>query len=172
LLLWPIDYDRHDCSFGGDLSVNRRYAPHSVNLAPDTQCRYLERESVAGHDRPSEFCFFDTGEEWDLGIAVFKFAQGQDRSYLRQSLDLQYAGHHRCARKMAGEKRLVDRDLFDADYTHPRLELDDAVDQQKRVPVGQYLLYRYRVHDDHIGNDTKIYKTKKPAGPKILPAFS
>jgi hypothetical protein len=41
---------------------------------------------------------------------------------------------------MPGKKMLIYRDLFYADDTHARLELDDLVNKQKRIPVRQYLL--------------------------------
>jgi len=65
----------------------------------------------------------------DLAVAVLKFAQGEYRSDLGESLDLQNARHNRGSGKMTLKKLLVGGDLLDADYSYTRLELDDLIHQ-------------------------------------------
>ena len=49
---------------------------------------------------------------------------------------------HRALAGPVPEVALVERDVLDADDALVRLELGDAIDQQKRVPVGQNALDR------------------------------
>ena len=76
----------------------------------------------------------DSGEEPELA-AVLVEGQDRDAGGLGQGLDHQDAGHDRAPREVAGELRLVGADLLDPDRAPPRLELDDAIDEEERVAV-------------------------------------
>src|SRR5439155_25309056 len=62
---------------------------------------------------------------------------------LRPGRDDQPPAHHGRAREMALEDLLVDGDVLEPDNALVRLELDNPVDEQKRIPVRQDL------HDLH-----------------------
>ncbi len=58
---------------------------------------------------------------------------------LRHALDQQDAGKDRPRREMARELRLVEGDVLDADAGLVAVDLDDPVDEQKRIAVRQQL---------------------------------
>src|SRR5439155_26699507 len=91
---------------------------------------------IARDDRPPEFGFIDT-HEVDKGFAEVGvlFKQAQNRAGLRHGFDRQNPWHDRRARKMAAEEWLVDGDVLERDDTFIRVDLENAVDQEKRIPM-------------------------------------
>ena len=63
-----------------------------------------------------------------------------DGADLGDGFDDQHAWHDRVVREMALEKLVADRDVFDPDRAPAGFELDDAIDQQKRIAVRNDLL--------------------------------
>ena len=69
------------------------------------------------------------------GIELHR-ARREDAAGLRHRLDLQHAGHHRDAREVALEVRLVERDVLEAQ--HPVVaDLEHAIDQQEWIAMRQ-----------------------------------
>ena len=156
----PVSYYREDLGLGRYLAIYRRDAAHFLYLAPDPESRDLEPERVAGNDRASESGIIDAREKRYLVSAILKFAQGEYRSDLSKRLYLQHARHHGHTRKMALKKIFVRCHLFDADDPHTGLELDYAVDQQKRIAMRQNLLNRNRIENSHKSQANKKHKPK------------
>jgi hypothetical protein len=88
---------------------------------------------------------------------ILKLAKRKYRTHLCQGLDLQHTRHHRSPGEMPGEKLLIHRHLFDADYAYPRFELDNFVDEKERITVRQYLLNSDGIVNYHY----RQYKTLK-----------
>ena len=100
----------------------------------------FQDQRVARNYGPAKTRLPDSSEQNQLIIAVFDFAQRQHSAYLSQGFDNQHAGHDGRAGKVALKERLVDADLFDADNSFARHQLDDAINQEKRITVRQQFL--------------------------------
>src|SRR5687767_7059962 len=91
---------------------------------------------VAGNDGPAELGLVDTHEVDDrlcqIGVLL---EQSQNRTRLSHGFNGQYAGHDSRTWKMPIEKRLIDGDILERDDPFIRIDLDDAVDQEKRVSM-------------------------------------
>ena len=86
----------------------------------------------------TEAALVDGHEIYDLRLGVAHRIEHADRTGgLRHRLDDQDARHDWLLRKMTGEMRLVDRDIFDADRRIVVIDLDDAVHQQERIAMRQ-----------------------------------
>src|SRR5688500_4649156 len=80
-------------------------------------------------------------------IAILDLTQRQHGTYLGQRLNHQHARHHRRTRKVALEERFVDADLFDSDYPFLRDQLDNSIDQKKRIAMRQEFLNCQGIED-------------------------
>ena len=98
-------------------------------------------DPVAGLDRLAELHLVDGHEEDLLGLRLLgdlrRDADGARR--LRHALDQVDAREDRPRREMAGELRLVEGDVLDADAGFVAVDLDDLVDQQKRIAMRQQI---------------------------------
>ena len=93
----------------------------------------LQKQRVAGDDHAPEAAVVDAGEEPDLADT----RRASERSGgLGQRLDQEDTRHDRL-RLVAGELRLVGRDLLDADRSLAGRELDDAVDEEEQVSMRE-----------------------------------
>jgi biotin-[acetyl-CoA-carboxylase] ligase BirA-like protein len=108
--------------------------------APDGAADTLEvtgqLQLVTRLDDPLEANAVDAREQRELA-AVLVFGQDRDRAGLSHRLDDQDAGHDRAAREVSGEIPLVGPYALSSDDALAGLELDDLVEQQKGVAVGQ-----------------------------------
>jgi hypothetical protein len=121
----------------GHFAVYDGFALHAPGAWPEREYFDLQPELVARRDGTPEFGQFDAGEDHQLIFAVRNFLQQQDAAGLGHRLHHQHAGHDRIAGEVAVEERFVDGDVLDGHDPLGALELDDAVDQQKRIAVGQ-----------------------------------
>src|SRR4030095_15112105 len=81
-----------------------------------------------------------------LLVAVLDVVQQQDPAYLGHRLEDQDAGHDRAPRKLALEEGLVRGDVLQADGPLSLLDLQDAVDEEKRIAVRQDVQDRSDLH--------------------------
>ena len=65
---------------------------------------------------------------------------------LRHAFDQQHAGHDRMVGKMTLELRLVEGHVLDADAGFVAADVDDPVDQQKRIAMRQRFQELQDVH--------------------------
>ncbi len=86
----------------------------------------------------------DAGEDAET-IGVVSVREGADRTDLRRRLDHDDARHDRVAREVAPEEPGIVTDRKPSAGTDARLELDDLVDEQERIAVGNDPLDRRRV---------------------------
>lgn len=91
---------------------------------------------ITGDDLPSEFNFIDGA---DYGDHSLKFGIGEedDGSTLGHCFDDEDSGHDGKSGIVSLEMRFIDRDIFDAHAPLARLNLNDAVDHEDRVAVGE-----------------------------------
>jgi hypothetical protein len=114
-----------------------------LDLRADPQGGYLKQQCIARDNWTSKTGGLDPAEKGNLFITVLEFTKGEYRSDLCEGLYLQNSGHHRCLRKVAGEKVLVDRHLLYAEDPCSWFELYDLVDKKKRIAMREDLLYRH-----------------------------
>src|SRR5690606_35077347 len=129
--------DEREGRLGGDLVADQCPGLDLAQAAAERDDAPGQPEHVAGDHLAPEAGALDAGEVADArGSAAL--ARGQrDAGCLRQRLDDQHAGHHGLLREVAGEERLVVRDVLDA------LELvaaqgDEPVHEEERVAVRQH----------------------------------
>ena len=92
--------------------------------------------------------FGDGGEQHQLVRTIRDAFQNQHACHLRHSFYNQNAGHHGKIRKMSYKKRLIYRDILDADDAL-LFQLDDRVHEQHRITMGKNLADRLYVKDGH-----------------------
>jgi len=136
----PVRDDAHDVGIGGELAVNFGLAAHALDARTDAYGRNLEHQGVAGNDGPAKASLLDSRKQNQLIVAILDLAQSQHGANLGQCLDDEDAGHHRRAGKVPLKEWFVNAHLLDADDTHARDQLDDAVDQQKWITMWEQLL--------------------------------
>src|SRR5690606_5609301 len=119
----------------GDADVLRHVADAPLQLD-------LELEAVARHHHPAELGVVDLDQVEGLAVVHAGVARelGEQAAGLRERLHHQHARHHRAAREVACEERLVVADVLVGQHAPVLLELDHAVDQQERVAVRQQAL--------------------------------
>ena len=102
---------------------------------------------ITGQHSPAEAGFFDTGEE-EQGFRL-DINHGDVRQHtacLRHCLDNQYARHHRFARKMTLEVRLVTGYVFQGSNRFADGAANDPVEHEERKTVRQRLHDLERIH--------------------------
>jgi len=142
-----IGDDAHQFRISTELAVNLGFTPHALNARAEAERRDFQNESVTRNDRPPKARFFDAREEHQLLIAIGDLAEGKDGAALRQRFDHQHARHHGRAWKVSLEKRLVNADLLDAYDPLERRQLDDPIDQQKRIAMRQKFLDAFGIEN-------------------------
>ena len=128
----PDEHRQHrlDCCLAADARAAlalRDRAAHADELA-------LEVEHVSRLDDALEAAVVDAREERDAA-AVLLGREHRDGAALGDRLDREHARHHRSAGKVAGEPPAVGGNGEPPDDLAARLELDDLVDEEKRMPV-------------------------------------
>ena len=91
-----------------------------------------------GTTRPAEPRAVDRHEVGDLARRLLSAGMdlhGEERGGLGERLEDEHARHHRLAREVPEEERLVHGDALPAHEPLARLEEDHAVDEQERRPV-------------------------------------
>src|SRR5690606_6691794 len=121
--------------FCHDVAVDSGHALELAQRRPSPQDDRLDLETVAGSDGPTKSRLFHAGKERNLAAIVFA-AEG-DASHLGHRFENQHPRHDRLIRVMPRKVRLIDRDALDPYRPAPRLDSDDPIDHQHRVPMRQ-----------------------------------
>ena len=98
----------------------------------------LDFHNVASIDGSSESHSLDPSEE-RYPPSVLRFGQNQDGPDLGDALCQDRRRERRPLPRLMREIALVHRNVLDANDPFVRFELGDAIDEQKRVPMGQYI---------------------------------
>ena len=122
------------------MTIDLRLAAHALYARADAQRSHFEYQSIAGNDWATKTRFLDAGKQNEFLIAIFDFTQCQHGANLRERLDHQHTRHHGRAGKVALKEQLVDTDLFNADDSFARHELDNSIDEEKGITVRQEFL--------------------------------
>jgi hypothetical protein len=137
---YSIDQPASDKGFGGEGVPNVSGAFHAPSVSTPDFHHNLDAKLIARDHRATKSGALNSGEQHQLGVAIFHFRKQQDTASLGHSLDDEDTRHHREPGKVSGKKRFVDRDVLDGYNPLPPLKIDDAVNQQERKTVRQDVL--------------------------------
>ena len=146
--MWIIGQLAHELGFGDHGTVHCNCSAHLGEGRLQLGDPHFDSQLVARRYRLSELRLFDCREQDQLAGAVRNLTHDQNARDLRHRFDDQYPWHDCELRKVPGEMRLIDGDIFEADNAIV-LKFEDAIYQQKRVTVGKKLLYRLYVVSRH-----------------------
>ncbi len=122
-----IDHPAHEGGFGAELAIDGGSAFEFAEIAAPENQVHLKAQLVAGNDRTAEARVVHGHEVEQFFVAVGNFEQAKQAAGLRHGFDDQHARHDRFAGEMALEIGFVDADVFDADDTFQRFDLQDAI---------------------------------------------
>src|SRR5688572_23273274 len=131
------DHRRH-LRFGNHLAIHPGDAARLRDLAAHLDDLDLEHDLVTRLHRLSELDVVERHEVNDLRIRLLERAEEQHSSHLRHGLDDEYSGHDRMPGKMPLKERLVDRHVLDADHPLSFFDLENAIDEEKRISVRKH----------------------------------
>src|SRR5262245_49813976 len=127
-----------DLGFGDHLPIDFGFAIKPPSAAAAANLAHMVVKVVAGQHGLAELGAVYPHEIDELRLVIgLEIRNAQRPCGLRQSLDDENARHDREAGKMPLEEGFVDGDALDADAAFIAIHFDQAVDQQKRVAMGQ-----------------------------------
>ena len=126
-------------SLADHLPVDTGDAPQAPHRTPQAQHRGFEEHLVARGDRPPVAHAVDAHEVDEAGV-VLRLREDQHGPRLGHRLGQDRRGQHRDPAGSGDEVALVRRHVLDPQHAFVSLQLDDSVDQQERMAVGQDLL--------------------------------
>ena len=127
---------------GNETTLDGRNPLHLPERPAAFEASQFQAQLISGFDRPFKFHVVQYGEDKNLGIArPAPGIMGEDRAYLGHSLTDEYSGHHRTIGKMPLKEILVKGDILYTDDLPITVDLDDAIDQQKRITVRKVVEY-------------------------------
>ena len=105
----------------------------------------MKEQRVAGHYLLAEFHVVYLHEVCGITLRLVDRTENQKAASLCHCLHEQYSRHYGFLREVSLEERLVDGDVLDA-YDIAFSFVDDFVDKQHRIAVGEVLAYVVDVH--------------------------
>ena len=126
----------HKC-FSGERVPHVSGPFHSPSIAAPDLHHDLDAELIAWNHGAPKPGALDSGEQYQLALAVLHFGEQQDSASLGHRLHDQDTRHHWEARKVSGKERFIDGDIFDRDDALPARKVNHAVDQQERKTVRE-----------------------------------
>jgi len=133
----PRDHHAGKGGLAGQFAVDVGLAFHAPGAGPERKHVDLEAQLVAGYNGAAKLGALNAGEDHQLFFAVGELGHDDDGAGLGHGFHHQHAGHDGKTGEVALEERLVDGHVLDGYHALGGLELDDAVEQQKRIAVGQ-----------------------------------
>lgn len=124
----------HELGFADEFAVDGGGAFAFADGAAGAEDFDFQANLVAWFHLPLKAAVVDAGEKSEAA-AVFFALQEDDGADLGERLDDQHAGHDRVFGEVAGEKRFVGADVFDADGALSFFDFQNAVNKQKRIAV-------------------------------------
>src|SRR6202034_2355171 len=96
---------------------------------------HLQPQLIPWAHRTPKFSALDPGKHHHLIGAVLHFGEQQSPAGLGDRFHNQHSRHDRQSREMPGKKRLVDSYILDSDDALLALQLQHAVNQEKRIAM-------------------------------------
>src|SRR5580704_1612091 len=144
----PVNQPAAHQSLGGTLVADVGRSFHAPRIAAPDSHVDLDAQLIAWNHGAPELRFFNSGEQHQLGFAVFHFAEEQNSTRLSHGLYDEHTRHHWNARKVPGKKGFVDRNVLDGHNSLLAFKFDDAIDQQERKTVRQKTLNIIDIQSD------------------------
>src|SRR5438874_4455085 len=119
-----------DCHLAVDAGHRARLAEEPAQLLDG----HLDAQGVPWRHGPTEAAVVDAREQGELAAVLGKLEHGH-RPSLGHRLDHQDPGHDWTPGEVSGELWLVRGHRLDRDHALALLELEDAVDQEERIPM-------------------------------------
>lgn len=119
-----------------DLAVDEAAAVRLADVAAHLDDLGFDEERVAGEDRAPKLHVVGRHEVADLALIV-REAHDENGGRLSHRLELQDSGHDRMVWEVALEEWLVDRDIFDGGAFEFTGKVDDPVDEEERIAMGE-----------------------------------
>ena len=136
----------HKLALGHDSFTDKGISfHHGASAAHFRHERHVEYESIARHYLLAEFHVVDFHEVSGVSFWFAYRAEHQQSAGLGHGFDHEHSGHHGLLRKVSLEIRLIAGDVFNA-YDMLLAHVDDFVDKQERIAVGQQFAYAVYVH--------------------------
>src|SRR5580704_15383282 len=135
-----IDEPAAHQGFGGALVADVRCSLHAPCVAaPDPHVDF-NAQLIAWNHGATELGSLNSGEQHQFALAILHLGEEQDSARLSHGLYDQHTRHHWGARRVAGKKGYVDRNVLYGDNPFLTIKIDDAVDQQEWETVRQEAL--------------------------------
>jgi biotin-[acetyl-CoA-carboxylase] ligase BirA-like protein len=130
--------DKREESAHGQLVSDRRSCPPATDSATCSLDLAREDQFVAGFDDSLEAHIVDPCEERQLP-AILRLGKNRDRPRLSKRLDHDHTGHDRPVREVPRKEPFVAANLLSGNDPHSRLELQNLVQKQEGLSVGNDL---------------------------------
>lgn len=98
----------------------------------------MDVEGVAGEDGAAPFYFVGAHEVADLAD-ILRSTEHEDGGNLGHGFELEHAGHDGVFGEVTGEERLVHGHVLQPGTLVVAFEIDDSVDEEEGVTVGEKL---------------------------------
>jgi hypothetical protein len=136
-----VDHGTRKFSLNRHAAVNKGPAFHfKITAIAMTQESDFYAELIAGNDGPPEAAAVNARKVNPFVFRVGMSIEKQRSADLRHRFDKERARHDRMTRKMPLKKRFAERDVFYPDHKGFAVGFQNAVNQQKRIPMRQNLL--------------------------------
>src|SRR5277367_1098633 len=141
--------------------ARRRRAPPpaSPQWSMKFQNFYFHAKLIAGDYAAPKAHFVQSGQHEQACRVSADFVQREDCARLRQRFDDQHSRHHGMPRKVTGEVRFVEGDVLDR-YDAALDQLDDSIDEQERIAMGQQPQYALEIRDFRIFRHRKLLRAQ------------
>ena len=99
----------------------------------------LDSHLISGNDRPAKLGFINTHKVnqrvLQILVRISRGEQPENGARLRHAFNGQHSRHDRRTWEMTIEKRLVDADVLDGNKPLVQVDLENSVDQEKRISM-------------------------------------
>jgi hypothetical protein len=112
-------------------------AEHLDGTAAPVDGGDLDADLIAGDYGAPEAGAVDAGEDHEGALGVGELGEDEDAADLGDGFDDEDTGHDGIAREVALEEGLIDGDVLDGDDALFSFDLEDAVDEEERVAMGE-----------------------------------
>lgn len=128
----------HQVGFGGKLLIDEGLGTEFIYLTLAPHHIGFNYQLVAGNHLASETDIIQAGKINQISLEpVFISQISQYPPHLSHAFQNQNAGHDRVSGEMALKERLVDADVFQPHGPISQFQLDNSIDQDKGVTMGQ-----------------------------------
>jgi glycerol-3-phosphate dehydrogenase (NAD(P)+) len=124
----------HQLGARGEFAIDSRDGGSRANAASHAPDLDFEPQGVARLDLALEAHAVDAGEKGHLATMLFH-AEQRHRANLCQCFDNEHARHYRVIGEVTLKEWLVHGDVLDANRADAVLDLNDAIDEKKRIAV-------------------------------------